>query len=169
MSETQDGARVCLHCGVHPINRPRGLCWGCYHTPGVRQLYPKGAANPDTAKYVGADEPTREEVEAMVREQLPTMPLEPGDPKPLRTAPRGRGDLDRGRVERTWREWDAPPAWSLSGDTSPEAIAESQREAVAGAVRELGPGATAERVSEAVCLPVWVVERRMRELLTEGV
>jgi len=21
-------------------NRPRGLCWSCYYTPGVRELYP---------------------------------------------------------------------------------------------------------------------------------
>jgi hypothetical protein len=23
-----------------PSNRPRGLCWSCYYTPGVRDLYP---------------------------------------------------------------------------------------------------------------------------------
>jgi hypothetical protein len=22
------------------MNRPRGLCWSCYYTPGVRDLYP---------------------------------------------------------------------------------------------------------------------------------
>lgn len=21
------------------MNRPRGLCWGCYYTPGVKDLY----------------------------------------------------------------------------------------------------------------------------------
>ena len=27
------------------MNRPRGLCWGCYYTPGVKDLYPS------TSKY----------------------------------------------------------------------------------------------------------------------
>jgi hypothetical protein len=22
------------------VNRPRGLCWTCYYTPGVKELYP---------------------------------------------------------------------------------------------------------------------------------
>jgi len=30
----------CRHCGTGPVNRPRGLCWSCYYTPGVRELYP---------------------------------------------------------------------------------------------------------------------------------
>jgi hypothetical protein len=31
---------LCRHCGRAPTNRPRGLCWSCYYTPGVRDLYP---------------------------------------------------------------------------------------------------------------------------------
>jgi hypothetical protein len=31
---------MCRHCGRTPANRPRGLCWTCYYTPGVRQQYP---------------------------------------------------------------------------------------------------------------------------------
>lgn len=31
---------VCRHCHRKPINRPRGLCWTCYYTPGVRERYP---------------------------------------------------------------------------------------------------------------------------------
>ncbi|MBX7106601.1 MAG: hypothetical protein K1X57_21170 [Gemmataceae bacterium] len=31
---------VCRHCHRCRINRPRGLCWGCYYTPGVRERYP---------------------------------------------------------------------------------------------------------------------------------
>lgn len=27
------------------MNRPRGLCWHCYHVPGVKELYPP------TSKY----------------------------------------------------------------------------------------------------------------------
>ena len=31
---------VCLHCSKRPVNRPRGLCWSCYYTPGVREQFP---------------------------------------------------------------------------------------------------------------------------------
>ena len=31
---------LCRHCQRVPANRPRGLCWSCYYTPGVRQQYP---------------------------------------------------------------------------------------------------------------------------------
>jgi len=36
---------LCRHCGKHPVNRPRGLCWTCYYTPGLRERYPS------TSKY----------------------------------------------------------------------------------------------------------------------
>lgn len=31
---------TCRHCQSHNVNRPRGLCWGCYYRPGLRDLYP---------------------------------------------------------------------------------------------------------------------------------
>lgn len=31
---------ICRHCKRTRSNRPRGLCWSCYYTPGVRDLYP---------------------------------------------------------------------------------------------------------------------------------
>ena len=31
---------VCRHCNRTKSNRPRGLCWACYYTPGVREKYP---------------------------------------------------------------------------------------------------------------------------------
>jgi hypothetical protein len=31
---------LCRHCHTASVNRPRGLCWSCYYTPGVRDLYP---------------------------------------------------------------------------------------------------------------------------------
>jgi hypothetical protein len=31
---------MCRHCTRVPSNRPRGLCWSCYYTPGVRDQYP---------------------------------------------------------------------------------------------------------------------------------
>jgi hypothetical protein len=36
---------MCRHCNRVPSNRPRGLCWSCYYTPGVRDQYPS------TSKY----------------------------------------------------------------------------------------------------------------------
>ncbi|MER3416877.1 MAG: hypothetical protein C4297_11790 [Gemmataceae bacterium] len=34
---------VCRHCHESVVSRPRGLCWRCYYTPGVREQYaPKG-------------------------------------------------------------------------------------------------------------------------------
>src|SRR5437773_11470261 len=31
---------LCRHCNRVPSNRPRGLCWSCYYSPGVREMYP---------------------------------------------------------------------------------------------------------------------------------
>src|ERR1700757_973065 len=31
---------TCRHCGRSRVNRPRGLCWSCYYTPGVREIFP---------------------------------------------------------------------------------------------------------------------------------
>ena len=31
---------LCRHCKKVKSNRPRGLCWSCYYSPGVRDLYP---------------------------------------------------------------------------------------------------------------------------------
>lgn len=40
------GVRIaCKHCKKGLVNRPRGLCWACYYTPGVKELYPS------TSKY----------------------------------------------------------------------------------------------------------------------
>lgn len=36
---------TCRHCNRCAVNRPRGLCWTCYYTPGVRDKYPS------TSKY----------------------------------------------------------------------------------------------------------------------
>lgn len=32
-------AALCRHCKVKRVNRHRGLCWTCYHTPSIRQAY----------------------------------------------------------------------------------------------------------------------------------
>lgn len=31
--------RLCVHCCARVVSRPRGLCWPCFHSPGVRSLY----------------------------------------------------------------------------------------------------------------------------------
>src|SRR5687768_9146829 len=31
---------ICQHCRKVLANRPRGLCWSCYYTPGVREKFP---------------------------------------------------------------------------------------------------------------------------------
>jgi hypothetical protein len=31
---------ICRNCHQRKSNRPRGLCWTCYYTPGVRALFP---------------------------------------------------------------------------------------------------------------------------------
>lgn len=30
---------LCRHCQRRKANRPRGLCWSCYYSPGVREFY----------------------------------------------------------------------------------------------------------------------------------
>jgi len=35
-----DTRPLCRHCNRKFVNRPRGLCWTCWYTPGVRALYP---------------------------------------------------------------------------------------------------------------------------------
>ncbi len=36
---------ICKHCSKTKVNRPRGLCWSCYYTPGVKEQFPS------TSKY----------------------------------------------------------------------------------------------------------------------
>jgi hypothetical protein len=62
----------CRHCCQYPIGRPRGLCWKCFYTPGVRELYPI-LPNPNRRRSRHY-EPTEAELDAMIAEQLPTMP-----------------------------------------------------------------------------------------------
>lgn len=36
---------ICRNCTKSKVNRPRGLCWSCYYTPGVKERFPS------TSKY----------------------------------------------------------------------------------------------------------------------
>lgn len=56
--------RVCVHCGgTRNVSRPRGLCWTCYYTPGVRDQYPplskfaKYGAQVTTTRNMASKEP----------------------------------------------------------------------------------------------------------------
>jgi hypothetical protein len=31
---------ICRHCQEARVSRPRGLCWRCFYTPGLRDIYP---------------------------------------------------------------------------------------------------------------------------------
>lgn len=33
----------CRHCRRARVCRPRGLCWQCFYTPAIRELYPANA------------------------------------------------------------------------------------------------------------------------------
>lgn len=141
------------------MTRPRGLCWGCYYAPGVKELYQVNTFyRPDLASRFGQDQGlTDAEILAMPvllhgDEDYPEP--EPHPPEPERPK---LGD---------WRgNWGTPPeAWQLTPDTEPEAIAASQRGDVIEAMAALGPTASLEQISELVVLPVWTVQRRMTEL-----
>lgn len=63
----------CRHCAKPLYVHSRGLCKTCWSDLEVRENFPP------LMKIIQADdEPTHEEVEAMVAEQLPTMPHEKG-------------------------------------------------------------------------------------------
>lgn len=60
--------KLCRHCGKEPANRPRGLGWSCYSTPGVRELYPSGNLN------LARRDETMEELDRMEAEQRRNLP-----------------------------------------------------------------------------------------------
>jgi len=54
--------RICRHCRRRSVNRPRGLCGGCYYRDGVRDLYPPAderfsSSLPHAAKYRNPNRP----------------------------------------------------------------------------------------------------------------
>ena len=95
---------ICKHCHKSKVNRPRGLCWSCYYTPGVKDQHPstskfarRGVGNfngnapmpsePTTA-LPGSDEKLAViEMRAKSKQALwhPDDAQFEGDPKPLAT------------------------------------------------------------------------------------
>lgn len=35
---------LCRHCSKNLVCRPRGLCWGCFYAPAIREQYPPMAS-----------------------------------------------------------------------------------------------------------------------------
>jgi hypothetical protein len=84
---------MCRHCKRVRSNRPRGLCWSCYYTPGVRELYPS------TSKFArrGVDDFNGRTV-------LPTAPTKapPGSPEKVAVL------VERARLRQSlWHPDDA--------------------------------------------------------------
>jgi hypothetical protein len=42
----------CRHCHAAAVSRPRGLCWRCFYTPGIKEKYPS------THRGIGLKQPT---------------------------------------------------------------------------------------------------------------
>jgi hypothetical protein len=68
---------LCQHCRKKRCNRPRGLCWTCYYTPGVRDAYEH--PDPEVRKYNGCKNAVRATLPAaqVALAALPTA-AEPG-------------------------------------------------------------------------------------------
>ena len=109
---------VCLNCQnpARSVNRPRGLCWGCYYTPGVKELYPP--ASPYARRGIGnvnrtsrlpaaatdAEPGTAEKVAVMCERAARGESLfHPGDPKVLARAGGYPGLFVLTRSAAVWR------------------------------------------------------------------
>ena len=149
--------RICRHCRKCAVTRPRGLCWVCYYTPGVKDLYAAQIPTSGLASRFGQDQGlTDAEILAMSVLPLGDEDAVPGPYQPESERPK-LGD---------WRDnWGtSPEAWQLTPDTEPEAIAASQRGDVIEAMTAMGPTATVEQISDYTVLPVWTVQRRIEEI-----
>ena len=85
---------ICKHCHERRANRPRGLCWSCYNTPGVREQYAclSLLGRPPVEDFAG-------------QEDLPSQPTNarPGSPEKVAVL------QERARLkQRLWHPLDAP-------------------------------------------------------------
>jgi hypothetical protein len=98
---------ICRHCQKKKANRPRGLCWQCYFTPGVKNLHPS------TSKY------GRRGVGNMNRNRLPDEPTEapPGSEAKLAIlADRARKNLSLWHPNDARYPGDRQPDEALAGN-----------------------------------------------------
>ena len=64
---------LCLFCGKRQGGKGRGLCARCYATPAVLARFPDGRT---LRRYEAAsDEPTEEELERIIAEQMKRLPF----------------------------------------------------------------------------------------------
>lgn len=64
----------CRHCKKRPSSRPRGLCAVCYANPTLRRSYSMLHKYPQADEFERTDTMTNAELDALIAEQLPTMP-----------------------------------------------------------------------------------------------
>ncbi len=74
---------LCRHCCKKPVNRPRGLCWLCYLSPGVRDLYGRRLNQHATPEAL----------------PLPAVEVAPQDPSPYQPGTLEQMSVLRKRVE----------------------------------------------------------------------
>lgn len=87
----------CRHCQRVRVNRPRGMCWSCYYTPGLRDRYPS------TSKFA-----RRGINDFFGRVKRPTRPTQarPGSPEKVAILE------ERARLQQElWHPSDAPLDW----------------------------------------------------------
>jgi hypothetical protein len=77
MESTRNATRpICRNCSLAKVNRPRGLCWSCYYTPGVKRRYPSTSPNGRRGVGVGnGNQPSKEPAVSTT--------AEPGTPEKL--------------------------------------------------------------------------------------
>ena len=149
---------TCRGCD-RPMVYKRGLCCICYRRPGSREAYPSESI------FAAKEDPceTMEDLDRLVAQMRPTMPVETGDNPPrLPPLPVDKLDVQAAQVDRSYGNWVIRMEdLELTEETQPSSILLNQYAVVCEAVRELGPGATVEQVSDFCCLPVWNVTRLM--------
>ena len=73
---------LCRHCQQKKANRPRGLCWNCYYTPGLKEHYPS------TSKYASrrakGQTPAPEDFEGRAPLPRRSTDAEPGSEEKIR-------------------------------------------------------------------------------------
>jgi hypothetical protein len=85
---------ACRHCGAAKGSRPRGLCSRCYFDRAIRPLYPVHEGDPGRSPKNRYREPTAEEVEALIAEQLKPENLPAWWPADYSRRHEGRADDD---------------------------------------------------------------------------
>jgi hypothetical protein len=84
--------RRCRHCQAAPVSRPRGLCWKCFYTPGVRDQYPPAFVPTGVRDGFGP----------RPRPETPTR-ARPGSPEKI--------EVLRQRAQRRQELWHPEDAW----------------------------------------------------------